>query len=104
MTATPQDRAKLIADTVFDSVNRQIQEALKADPRMSQLSAFVSDAVDGFYLDGGEFPTLIRKDELLALPLEEWFKVVADKRRAMQVKLPEPVESAVTEAEPETDD
>ena len=93
MTTTPQDRARLISDTVYDMAARQIQEALKADPTMAQLSAFVSDAVDGFYIDSGEFPTLIPKAELLAKPIAEWFKIVADKRRTMTVKLPEPVES-----------
>lgn len=100
VTATPQDRAKLIADTVYDSVSRQIQEAIKSDPSMAQLSAFVSEAVDGFYINTGAVPTLIPKGDLLAKPISEWFKVVADKRHAMDVKLPE----APPEPEPEASD
>lgn len=89
MTTTPQDRARLISDTVYDMAARQIQEALQADPTMAQLRAFVSEAVDGFYIDG-EFPTLIPKADLLAKPIGEWFKIVADKRRVLEVKLPAP--------------
>jgi len=95
----PQERANFIGSSVADMAARQIAEALQTDPLRQHLTAFFTDAIDGVYLTNPtspEFPVLISKEELVATEtVEDWFKIIAQKRQAMGVPMPTPEEVEV---------